>query len=152
MASLRKRAGKWQVQIRRHGYPTLTKTFLKREDAILWARQQERLADKGEWAAPTRSSLETTLADVLARYECEITPKKRCKASEKYHLRALSRHAIAKLRFSHLTPQAICIFRDDRLKTVSGSTVVRELSVLSHVIKIAGDEWGLSVQSGLMRK
>jgi len=152
MASIRKHRGKWQAQIRRYGYPALSKTFSVREDAIRWAREQDRLADRGEWAAPTLSSPDTTLADVLARYEREVTPKKRCKASEKYHLRVLARHAIAKLRFNYLTPAAICRFRDDRLKSVSSSTVVRELGILGHAIKIAGNEWNLSVQPDLMSK
>ena len=45
MATLRKRGAKWQVQVRRNGFTSLTKTFHLREDALRWAREQEQHLD-----------------------------------------------------------------------------------------------------------
>ena len=36
MATLRKRNGKWHVQIRRNGYPSQNKTFISKKTAEKW--------------------------------------------------------------------------------------------------------------------
>ena len=41
MASIRKRGQSWQARARRQGRAPITKTFLKRADAELWAEQTE---------------------------------------------------------------------------------------------------------------
>lgn len=41
MATLRKRCGKWRVQIKRQGVPYHSRTFVLRSDAEAWARQHE---------------------------------------------------------------------------------------------------------------
>jgi hypothetical protein len=46
MASIRKRRGKVQVQIRRAGHRPISKTFILRKDALEWARDAERQADR----------------------------------------------------------------------------------------------------------
>ncbi|MFT5540220.1 MAG: hypothetical protein ACI82H_001748 [Alphaproteobacteria bacterium] len=47
MASIRKRGRKWQVQIRRKGYPLFARTFQEKTVAIKWARRTESDLDKG---------------------------------------------------------------------------------------------------------
>jgi hypothetical protein len=47
MATYRKRNNKWQVRIQRQNYPSIAKTFVYKEDAKIWARQQEREIDLG---------------------------------------------------------------------------------------------------------
>jgi hypothetical protein len=54
MATIRKRDGKFQVQVRRTGQPHISKTFHLREDARAWGRQMELVADRQE--IPTMSS------------------------------------------------------------------------------------------------
>lgn len=46
MATPRKRGERWQVQVRRKGSPSLTRSFLPRSDAEAWAREQELEADR----------------------------------------------------------------------------------------------------------
>ena len=41
MGSIRQRKGRYQVQVRRKGYPTRTKSFLTLKDAQRWERTQE---------------------------------------------------------------------------------------------------------------
>ena len=45
MATIRKHRSKWQALVRRKGCPPLTRTFIKKSDAIAWARQLESDAD-----------------------------------------------------------------------------------------------------------
>ena len=138
MATVRKRGSKWQTQIRRDGFPPLSKTFALKDDALRWGREQDCLADTGELG----SVPEGTLAVLLVRYEREITPKKRSAASEHFLLRQIARHRIASLKLSNLNSAVISNFRDDRLKRVSGASVCKELGLLSSVLKTASNEWG----------
>ncbi len=152
MASLRKRGTKWQVQIRREGFPQLTKTFQFREDAVRWARERERLIDRGETEPHSDKPAERqTLADVLGRYQREIyIPRKRSATSDRgFHLRIILRHEVANLPLmSHIDAlPLLCRFRDDRLTKVSASTVRKELNIIQHALKVAQREWGLGLFS-----
>ena len=76
MASLRKRRGKRQVQIRRDGH-NVSKTFQLREDAQRWAREHERLIDLGK-ALPSALVVGggcLTVRELLECYEREATPQ-----------------------------------------------------------------------------
>lgn len=146
MASIRKRGTKWQAQIRREGFPNLTKTFQFREDAVRWGREQERLIDRGDWTPSGKSAERQTLADVLGRYQREVTSRKRSATSEGFHLRIILRHAVANIPLRMLTPAALCQFRDHRLAQVSASTVRKELNIIQHALKVAQREWGLVIQ------
>ena len=77
MASLRKRNGRWQVQVRRAGAASLTKTFDLKKDALAWARERERALDLGAGTNAPRLLEQMTFGDLLKRYGEEITPKKR---------------------------------------------------------------------------
>ena len=46
MASIRKHRSKWQVQIRRSGSRPISKSFINKTDAQIWARQTEIQADR----------------------------------------------------------------------------------------------------------
>jgi integrase len=152
MASFRKRGTKWQTQIRRDGFPHLAKTFQFKEDAIKWAREQERLIDKGEWESTDSTKRDLILSEILTRYENKITPKKRAAESEHFHLRIIQRHPIAKIPIKNLTPSEVCRFRDDRLNQVSPSTVRKEIGLLQRVLKIAHKEWGINLNDNLYNK
>lgn len=138
MATIRKRGSKWQTQIRRDGFPPLSKSFASKEDAVRWGRGQDRRADAGELG----NTPEVSLGTLLVRYERDITCRKRSADRERFHLRQIARHWIANLELSKLTSAAISAFRDDRLKSVSGATVCKELGLLSNLLKIASNEWG----------
>lgn len=140
MASIRRHGSKWQVQIRRKGHRAFSKSFVVREDALKWARKQETLLDRGELEIPLLSTI--MLSCLLERYEQEILPSKKS-GSTKFHLRQISRHSIAKMKVSDLTAELIVNFRDARLKSVSGSTVRKELSLLGTILKHASAEWSV---------
>ena len=49
MAAFRKRKNRWDVQIRRSGYPAICKTFFHKTDAQKWAMEIERQIEVGEY-------------------------------------------------------------------------------------------------------
>jgi integrase len=148
MATFRKRGSRWQVQVRRQGFPPLSRSFLERTDAQKWAREQEIAIDRGESLNAVQFCC-STLKDLLERYRQEISPYKRSK-SDQFFIRQISRHELGLASVSELTTNAIARYRDDRLKCVSGATVCKELQLLSHALKVARIEWGIPTKPGLV--
>ena len=142
MATFRKRGAKWQATVRRKGYPAQVKSFFLKDDAAKWARQQELRLDKGI-IEPQSAIADAPLEDLLSKYEAEVTPKKRSRASEAVHLLQIKRHAITKLPVRNIRAQHVAQFRDDRLKSVSSPTVRKELTLLGSIFALAIREWGL---------
>ncbi len=144
MATIRQRGNRWQVIIKRKGYPPQTKTFNLRKDAEKWGRLQERLMDAGQWVNRTEAE-QTTLEELLDRYQREISSSKRGANIEKYYINTFKKSEIAKYSVAAITGQLIAKWRDERVKEVSGSSVSRELTLLSHVFTVTIKEWGFAI-------
>ena len=140
MATLRKRRNKWEARVRRSGFKTVSKSFIKKTDADAWARHIEICFDRGEIpAAP--SETQKTFADIAQRYLKEISPQKKSHAVERYRIPRLLTHSFAKLRLKELNGPALSAYRDKRLKEVSGASVRKELYLISAIICYANAEW-----------
>lgn len=68
-------------------------------------------------------------------------PLKRGAEVEAIRLTAMVRHRIAKRSLATLTASTVAEYRDERLLSVSGATVLRELQILSAVLNHARREW-----------
>ncbi|MGA4329838.1 site-specific integrase [Ralstonia pseudosolanacearum] len=152
MAGIWKRGSYWRVEIRRVGYPNQNRTFDTKADAEAWARRVESEMDRGVFADRTEAK-RNTLGDLLLRYSNEVSPHKKGGALEILRIRKLRTDPIAALKVSALSGQSIAQYRDRRLagdsktKPVSGSTVNRELTLLSHVLTVASREWAVHVDT-----
>jgi len=148
MSTITKRGeGQWQVKIRRKGLPDQSRTFTLKAQAEQWAREVERAMDTGGMV-DRREAQRLTLGDVLRRYQQEITPSKKSAAIESIKINVLLKDAILPhLKMSALTSIALAGWRDRRLKEVAGSTVNREIDVLSSVINHARREWGVHIEN-----
>ncbi len=154
MATIRQRNNRWQVIVKRKGHPLQSKTFNLKKDAEKWARQQEQLMDAGQWVDRTEAE-QTSLNDLLDRYCQEVSSNKRGKEIEAIRIKALRRSDLAKYSVAAITAQRVADWRDTRQQQVSGSTVTRELQLLSHVFAIAIREWGYGLPNNpvsLVRK
>jgi len=140
MATIEKRGQFWRVKIRGTGLPAQTRTFDNRTQAQQWARGVESEIDKGI-VVDRRVAQRLSLAEILERYRREVTPTKRGAADENLRLKAMAQRPFARIRMSALTSSRLAAYRDERLKVVSGATVNRELSTLSHAIDTARREW-----------
>jgi integrase len=147
VATIRRRGTTWQVQVRRQGHATLSRTFRLKADAEQWARQKEAEIDRGEFPVDTRVLRSLTLSHLLERYAASIVPRKRGGDRELYMLRVVLRHPLARLSLHRMTPAEIAKYRDDRLATVTGATVRRELAVVRHCLQVARNEWGFVLPS-----
>jgi integrase len=144
MATLRKRNGKWQVQVRRQGHDPVSKSFINRKDAEAWARDVERRFDQGE-ALPARQVDSRTLGDLLAVYRETQTPLKKSASTERYRINKILRNPIANVVATKLTPEQVAQYRDERLAEVSGETTRQDLVLLRQVFDVARREWGLRI-------
>ncbi len=145
MATVRRHRGKWQVQVRRKGCSALSKSFLAKDDALRWAREQERAVDRGENPkAATSISPQRFLSEILIRYEAEVSSRKRS-PSDRCHLRPI-KAAFGDKATTALAPTDLAAYREARLRTVSNSTVRKEMTLLLSVLSVANLEWGESFQ------
>ena len=88
MATIRKRFGKWQVQIRRHNYPQIIKSFKEKSTATKYAREIELKMDKQQFEDYSNAA-STTLKDILTSYRDKITTKKKGAQWETFKLNLL---------------------------------------------------------------
>jgi integrase len=130
MATIRKVGSKWRVEIRKAGV-NRSKYFDSKMKARAWADSVEARLHRGE-----------TLLDALERYAEEISPNKKGARWEQVRLAKLGRDPIAKKPIQLIDPPDLAKWRDERLKSVSGSSVRREMNLLSSVFQKAIREWG----------
>ncbi|WP_194721667.1 tyrosine-type recombinase/integrase [Noviherbaspirillum malthae] len=144
MASIRQRNDKWQARVRRKGLPAIEKTFLTRLEAEKWARLVESEVERGLFIDRTEAE-RTLFADILLRYKNGVTPQKRGMTAEAIRIDTLIKSTLGQYSMVALTSAVIARWRDSRLKKVSGSTVNRELNIISAVINVAMREWNIAL-------
>jgi len=141
MASIRKFRGKFNVQIRRQGYPSISRTFSSLNIAKRWASATEADMERNLHVVIPDN---TTVGELLGRYEEEVSPLHKSHQVEKYRLQTLRKY-LGDKRVSALLPSVVCKYRDTRLKAVSPASLKRELTILSSALNIAIKEWGIGI-------
>jgi integrase len=152
MASFEQRdSGWWQAKVRRKGYPRQSKTFEKYADAEVWARGIENAMDRGIFQDRTLAE-ETLLTDLIKQFKTEFAPnhyKKR--EDEKEAWRSQCKRLddeLGKYSLAALDQKLLAKYRDDRLKVVSGSTVRKEIFMLSKILGFAEHECEITLPRG----
>ncbi|SOY62191.1 Integrase [Cupriavidus phytorum] len=146
MATIRQRGSNWEAQIRRKGWPTLSRNFSTKADARAWATVIESEIERGVFIDRTEAE-KNTLGDLIRRYLQEVSGQKKGAESERYRLTAMLRDPLAQVKVATLSGKLIAEWRDKRLKQVSGSTTNRDLNLISHVINVARKEWGIHIDN-----
>ena len=136
MATIRKRLGKYQAQIRKDGN-FISQTFINKSDAIKWTKEQEVLIEQGCYISKKES---VTLAFLLTRWEREVLVHLKSFKVEKYKVALVSR-ALGQLTLNKITSSVLVDYRDNRLQEVSNQTVKHELGLIRRALK-KGIEWG----------
>ena len=146
MGSIRQRKGRYQVQVRRKGYPTRTKSFLTLKDAQRWERTQEQEIDTLPAGQPPLCG--NQVSDLLRQFERSVLPSLKGQKQEASRLRRINTEfgsvAAQELRNHHLAA-----YRDRRLRAAGPQTVKHEISLLRRVLKLASEEWGISLPDGV---
>jgi len=152
MAAIRKRNDRWQVQVRRKGFDPVSRSFLLKTDALEWAREVERQADRHELATDRKVLGTITLRDLIERYvDCIVKDKKGAEI-ETIILRAFLREPICKKLLSDITIKDFASYRDKRLQTITAKSLKRQLAPLRHMFQVAIDEWGIPLRENPLDK
>lgn len=137
MATFRQRNGRWQAIIRRVDLQA-SRSFDRLTDAKVWARDQERAADRGEHGGEMLG----TLGPLIEKYETKIWPDKRWGESKSHELKML-RQDLGNRPLKALTKTVVLNYANGLDLTPGG--VSGRLSYLREVLRTARDLWGLRV-------
>jgi integrase len=143
MTSIRKRNGKYQVQIRIQR-KNLTKTFSNLKDARKWGSHYESKIHLG-------NDLETLdkniiLADLINKYLKEITPTKKGWHMETIRMKRLLRQSISKRPVYLLKTKDFVEYKNERIK--DGKIACRyDLTLLHHLYNVAIKQWSYPILS-----
>jgi integrase len=124
----------WRCQVYKNGIRK-SKVFATKTEAKLWGQRTEvelhgQSADTGY-----------TFGDAVAKYKAEVSSKKDGEVWEIRRLDAMLSHFGADTELTEIDTPQIAAWRDDRLKTVSGSTVVRDANLLRNLFNEARAVW-----------
>ncbi|OXE34919.1 MAG: hypothetical protein CGW95_17070, partial [Phenylobacterium zucineum] len=92
-------------------------------------------------AKRARAGFGYTFGDAVDKYVTEVSSKKDGKVFEERRLAAAKLHFGAETPLAEIDTPQIAAWRDKRLETVSGSTVVREANILRNLFRVAKQEW-----------
>ena len=111
MATFVKAGAKTKAIIRKVGFPTKTKTFTKRSDAIAWSRKIESQIEQGCYRDDTKAKL-TTLSKTLDSYyaSCEARGLKALRFV-KTHVNQIKKQ-VGDITLSEITSTRLAAYRD----------------------------------------
>lgn len=132
MAYIYKYKDSWRTQIQRNGVRS-SKVFDTKREAQQWALEQEAQAKR------VRKGVHT-FGDAVDKYIESVSSRKEGEVWEVRRLNAM-RDYFGDAGLDEIQSPQIGEWRDDRLKTVSGSTVQREANILRNLFKVAMNEW-----------
>ena len=133
----------WQAKIRRRGWPQQSGTFDTKVKAEAWARQVESEMDRGVFVSRAEAD-NTSLAEALDRYLREVSSRKRGSVQETSVAALLAAGSLGQRTIGSLRGKDLATYRDSMLaEGYSPSTIKRRFVILSHLYKVATQEWGM---------
>jgi integrase len=140
VASIRKRNGLWQAQVRSRKVGSTSKSFHKKSDAVAWAKVQEVMMQTGEWKPKDKRY--STIGDLIQTYLFKATPNKKGAGPETRRLtRLLKETSLMQIKLDDAEPHHFATFRDKRAK--DGNRACQyDLVLLRAAWNTARIEWG----------
>lgn len=139
MASFRKLKSGWRAEVCVKGVrDSIVKD--RKSEAIAWAEHREyQLKNNAEDSFNFGGR---TVADLLERYQNEVSIHKKGSKWEITRLNLMMRSSLADVELEHISSGDVANWRDWRLRSVKGSSVNREMNILSNAFQVAIKEWG----------
>ena len=139
MAYIRKVEDKWRAEVERAG-KRVSKRFRTKREAELWAAQQETAIVQ----AAEKPHFVHTVQQGVDRYIMDVTRKKASQKQETLRLGKFLRDfpVLAGKLLADVRTADLVEWREARLQAVSAGAVLREVTPLRHMFKLAGREWG----------
>lgn len=153
MATFRKtQNGTWQAQVRRRGWPAVTKTFRLKRDAQDWAAGVEHDMRRGSFVRRDPAE-RMTLSQALDRYLDNVTPTKKPSSQVGDWAKARKlRVALGNYSLAAITPDIVARYRDSQLaEGKSRDTARLQLALLGHLFEVAIREWRIGLIANPVR-
>ena len=146
MAKPIKVGDKWRVQFRRKGQSSISRNFDKKAHAEAYARKIEHELSAGEFVS-TKEFTDTTIEDILVRYEQEVSQTKELGRTKKHCLKTL-RTYLGQTLIQKLNSESVITFANKRQAMGAGGvTINMELTYLKGALKIAKLLWKIPVKT-----
>jgi len=148
MAYVRKRKGRYQCVVRVAGYPSITKTFDYKQDAVRFGKDLELKLIREEYDLEKKTF--PTFKQIFEKYRDEIVVQKRSKEMESKLVKYILKEHFVNLRLDRVSPRVISEYRDKALKTLKASSVNRRLAIISHCFTICRKEWDYKIANPVL--
>jgi integrase len=142
LATIRKRNGRYQVQIRKGSHPLITRTFARLADAKKWVSTAEYEIEHGLYEA-SRAPGFASIADLIDHYLL-LTGEETLSDSEFYRFKRLKKH-FGSILIRGFKGSYLARYRDLRLTHIKPATFTRELSLLRRILRIAQEDWDVEI-------
>ena len=137
MASVRKVKKKFRVEVRRIGLPYVCETFIDKSSATKFAKKIEVELEERRYKKVSKADT-TTFKQCIRRYRDE---KLKAKSPEWYRCNTINKQPLSKKLLADLNSSDFAEFKRERLTKISPSSINRELSLCSKIIKTAMYEY-----------
>jgi integrase len=152
----------WRAQVKRKGHPTLIKHFLTKDEAELWAAEQERSIRLVGLPLTVSTLQNHTVREIVEKYRDEVTPTKAGKVQEISRLnRFLNKKPgkdLCAKSLAHLSKKDGWDYIREREKQkgntgelVTARTISRERNLFQDVFEVAKERWGYTNLSNPFR-
>ena len=143
MATLRKRNGKWKVEIRKVGFPSINRTFLDKTSARKFAQKIEASMDANTFE-DFSGAKSMTLKMLLIRYRNEITANKKGAMEETSKINLLLKQRICLHSLMTLRSHHLYAFKNEWSKGRAAATVNKYFNIMRHAWTTARRVWGIA--------
>ena len=147
MATIRKRKGKWQAQVRLLGNPNVSRTFTSRKDAYTWAQLTELNLSRRRAGLQDERTLQIPLSDLLTKYLSEISAQKSVYEIEKYIIGKWQRSSLASLPIGRISPMLIDKEMRHAQTSLKPETIRKDFGILRNLFNVAINIWEYPLSS-----
>jgi len=135
MAYIHKHKDKWRAQVAKNGVRKTAVWDTKRE-AVEWAARVELEIKDG-----VLNANQHTLQDAITKYLETVSIHKRDAVEQEKRRFACMTDYFGNVALDSITSESIGEWRTERMKTVTGSTVLRDSGLYRNLFRVAMNEW-----------
>ena len=144
MAYFYKRNGRWKIEVRKKGFPSVYKSFLDLKVARKFARDVESKMERNVFEDYSGAS-GTTLKEILIKYRDEKTVLKKGVREETGKINFLINHKIGLNSLMRLKSHHIYKLMKELSLTRKENTVNHYVNLICHAWRVAKREWGINL-------
>lgn len=141
MSTIIKRGDRYLARIRKLGFSPVSRSFIRKSDAIAWGRRVEADMEAGRWSDP--GAAVPTLKDAISDYRIKVAVRLKGARDYGYSFKEIEASLIGSRKINELKPAHLAEWRDELTgRGLKPATVARRLGLLSGVLSWCHKEMG----------